>query len=126
MYPSEEETSGDYTLSDALEEIFPGYASNWKTIGDLAALALRVRATPQQVLAFPGWLSERHPKKALGPYAFKDLFCESIKPSTIGHKVRGNGQAARHCGNCNQGWLPPGPGETYAKHCPCVNGAHAK
>lgn len=65
-------------LSFAVEEIFPGHAGNWNIIGELVAFAIKQTATPAQVRAFPEWLARTYPKKAISPYAFKDLFAQFI------------------------------------------------
>lgn len=66
-------------LADPLEEIFPGHASDRRLIEELVKLAMKLKASPQQIRAFPDWLATHHPKKAFGPYAFKDLFALSVK-----------------------------------------------
>lgn len=67
------------TISDALEEVFPGHATNIKTMNDLCALVLKMAASPEQVLAFPAWLSASYPMKALSPFSFKDQFPQFIR-----------------------------------------------
>lgn len=67
------------TISDALEEVFPGHATNIKTMNDLCALVLKMAASPEQVLAFPAWLSASYPMKALSPFSFRDQFPQFIK-----------------------------------------------
>lgn len=71
------------TISDALEEVFPGHATNIKTMNDLCALVLRMAASPEQVLAFPEWLSHSYPMKALSPFSFKDQFPQFVKQNGV-------------------------------------------
>lgn len=73
-------------ITDALEEIYPGHATNFRTIRQMYDLALRLNATAADVRKFPGWLKTNHPKKADSPFAFLDLFNKSLpekKPSQI-------------------------------------------
>lgn len=91
------------TISDALEDIYPGHATDIRLMNQLRNLVKRVSATPDHILAFPAWLSERYPAKANGPFAFKDLFPEFVKSAP---SVNGNGNdpaktaAADRCRNC--------------------------
>lgn len=63
----------------ALENIYPGHATNFRTMSELFSLTEKLSATLAQVENFPRWLEEKHPKKANSPFAFKDLFADSIK-----------------------------------------------
>lgn len=82
--PQEGESPVDrLTISDALEEVFPGHATNLKTMNDLCALVLRMAASPEQVLAFPDWMSASYPMKALSPFSFRDQFPQFIKQNGV-------------------------------------------
>ncbi len=70
-------------LCDAVEAIFPGYASNRAVVEDLVKLAMSLKAKPSDIRAFPEWLARTNPKKSFGPYAFRDLF--SLSLSGNGH-----------------------------------------
>jgi hypothetical protein len=65
-------------LGTALEDVFPGHATNFSTMRELAEFALSLKATAADVRAFPSWLAARYPTKALSPWAFKDLFHVSL------------------------------------------------
>lgn len=66
-------------LGDALAEMYPGYAENWKVMRELASLVFRLKAGTSDVRRFPDWLKQHHPMKANTPFAFRDLFHESVK-----------------------------------------------
>lgn len=73
-------------ITDALEEIYPGHATNFRTIRQMYDLVLKLNATAADVRRFPAWLEANHPKKADSPFAFLDLFSKSLpekKPSQV-------------------------------------------
>ena len=73
-------------ISNALEEVYPGSATNFRAMREMFELATSLGATDQQIRGFPAWLKEHYPRKANGPFTFRDLFPESLK--------NGNGRAA--------------------------------
>lgn len=68
-----------FDLGTALEDAYPGYATNIRTMKELYELVTRVQGTAEHVRGFSSWLAECYPMKANGPYAFKDLFPEYVK-----------------------------------------------
>ena len=67
------------SINNALEDLYPGYATNWKTMSNLVALARRFEASPSDIEAFPAWLAENHPKKGNTVFAFLDFFADCVK-----------------------------------------------
>jgi len=68
------------TVFDALAEIYPGYANNWKILEGLSKLAIDLGATPGQIRAFPAWMKRFHPRSTNNNWNFRALFPESLKP----------------------------------------------
>lgn len=81
-------------ITDALEEIYPGHAPNFRTIRQMYDLAVKLNATAADVRKFPAWLETNHPKKADGPFAFLDLFNKSL-PEKRPSQVHGNSGAVK-------------------------------
>lgn len=104
----------DENLGSALEEIYPGHSTNFRTMRELAELVGKVDGTAADVRRFPDWLRDRYPKKANSPFAFRDLFSEFVKTS---HAPAASSRS--FCGHCRGGWIPPGPGESRARRCEC-------
>lgn len=69
-------------ITDVLEEIYPGHATNFRTIRGMYDLALRLKASAADVRNFPAWLAANHPKKADSPFAFLDLFAKSLNSAS--------------------------------------------
>jgi hypothetical protein len=84
---------------EALEEIYPGSANNFRTMREMFDLAGRLHATPEQVRNFPAWLAEKHPRKADGPFTFRDLFPQSLKNGN-GHHAPPSKAPAHNCPKC--------------------------
>jgi hypothetical protein len=72
--PSSDSSGEPDTLSDALEEIFPGFASQWRTLQPLCALAMNFGSKPDDIRRWPRWLANRHPGKIPNPLVFRDTF----------------------------------------------------
>lgn len=70
-------------IGDALEDTFPGHASNFRTMAELHQLCERVQATAEDVRRFPDWLKTTYPMKSISPFAFKDLLAESLKSRPV-------------------------------------------
>lgn len=68
-----------HAITTALEDAYPGHATNFRTIAQLFDLAVRVKASPADVAGFHGWLKANYPMKADTPFAFLDLFPEFVK-----------------------------------------------
>lgn len=81
-------------ITDALEEIYPGHAPNFRTIRQMYDLAVKLNATAADVRKFPVWLQTNHPKKADSPFAFLDLFNKSL-PEKKPSQVHGNSGAVK-------------------------------
>lgn len=113
--PSEEGNSPAIDdLGSALENMYPGYATDFRTMRSLADLVIRLKASTVDVLRFGDWLKAAHPKKANTIFAFRDLFHESLQTAPL--------PVVEHfCGNCNRGWLPSANGQDGARRCPCVS-----
>ena len=109
--PAKPETAID-DLGDILEDAYPGYATNWKTMRDLRELIDRLHATRSDVLAFPGWLQHKYPLKANTPFSFKDLFPQMVRESNATKPQA----SPSYCGECNHGWTLT---ESGATQCQC-------
>jgi len=81
----------------ALEKVFPGSATNFSKMRDMFSLAEKLGATEDQILTFPAWLKEHHPRKSFSPFAFLDLFPESVKN---GHVSTGPPEQKFNCQKC--------------------------
>lgn len=105
-------------LGTVLENLYPGYATDFRIMRGLADLVSRLKASIDDVRRFPDWLKTNHPKKANTVFAFKDLFHESIQtaPAPV---------PTHFCGKCNRGWLPSANGQDGARRCPCVSTVRA-
>ncbi len=97
----EETRAGDSPspVYEALEEIYPGSATNFRTMWEMFDLAERLHATPEQVRNFPAWLAEKHPRKSDGPFAFRDLFPQSLKNGN-GHHATPAKVPTHNCPKC--------------------------
>ena len=70
-------------IGEALEDTFPGHASNFRLMGELHQLCERLKATADDVRRFPDWLKKSYPMKAISPFALKDLLAESLKSRPV-------------------------------------------
>jgi hypothetical protein len=70
-------------IGDALEDTFPGHASNFRLMGELHQLCEKLQATADDVRRFPDWLKKTYPMKAISPFALKDLLSESLKSRPV-------------------------------------------
>lgn len=66
-------------IGDALEEVFPGYSTDFRKMQELYLLCSKLQATAQDVFNFPGWLKKTYPMKSISIWAFKDLLAESLQ-----------------------------------------------
>lgn len=80
-------------LGTILEEMYPGHATNFRTMRELADLVIRLKAATEDVRRFPEWLSKNHPMKANTPFSFKDLFHESIRKTSTATSRQSSSQA---------------------------------
>lgn len=85
-------------IGDALEGIFPGYATDFRKMQELYLLCDRIKATAQDVLNFPAWLKKSYPMKSISIFAFKDLLAESLTARPQVKKVNPD-----QCPTCS-GW----------------------
>lgn len=103
-------------LGETLEDLYPGHATNWKTMRELQELVHRVEGTINQVKAFDGWLKTKYPMKANTPFTFKDLFPAMVKESKETQSPA-KAKAKTYCGECNSGWMMNAQGEAYPCKC---------
>jgi hypothetical protein len=86
-----------FDLGTALEDSFPGHATNIRTMKELYELAKRVQGTAEHVRGFEGWLAECYPMKANGIFTFKDLFPACVKAMQNGYiEGRNNGTTGQN------------------------------
>lgn len=78
----------DPALTTALEDAYPGHATNFRTIRGLFDLAIRLKAKPTDVAGFHDWLKTTYPMKADTPFAFLDLFPEYVRSRPAEQKRR--------------------------------------
>lgn len=102
-------------LGETLEDLYPGHATNFKTMRELQDLVHRVSGTINQVKAFDGWLKARYPMKANTPFTFKDLFPVMVKESAATSST--SKPKAKYCGQCNSGWMMNAKGEAFPCKC---------
>jgi hypothetical protein len=70
-------------IGEALEDTFPGHATNIKLMFELHSLCEKLQATAEDVRRFPDWLKKTYPMKAISPFALKDLLAESLKSRPV-------------------------------------------
>ena len=99
----------------ALEEIYPGHATNFRTMREMFDLAIKLKATTEQVRAFPVWLAEKHPKKGNSPFAFRDLFFDSLKTGATSAPVIV--EAKYNCAKCKDRFVYTHNGQPVKCDC---------
>jgi hypothetical protein len=99
----------------ALEEIYPGHATNFRTMREMFDLAIKLKATVEQVRAFPVWLAEKHPKKGNSPFAFRDLFFDSLKTGATSAPVIV--EAKYNCAKCKDRFVYTHNGQPVKCDC---------
>lgn len=77
--PSTESPDIDPAITTALEDAYPGHATNFSTIRRMFDLAVRLKAGSNDIAAFHDWLRASYPMKADTPFAFLDLFPEFVR-----------------------------------------------
>lgn len=103
----------------ALENIYPGHATNFRTMSELFVLAEKLGATPAQVLNFPNWLETNYPKKAHSPFAFKDLFDRSLKNGNGNHSQQSLPAPKFNCNRCQDTTSVTVKAETGVRYVNC-------
>lgn len=112
-------------LVDALLEILPG--TDLRQQHAIVALAIQSQATVEDLRRFPSWLEENHPRKALTPWAVRDLL-PAVARQRRDAVARASPAPRRSCGRCAQGWvIAPGPdGFPVSQPCPNCGGKNGK
>jgi len=92
---------GETPVGEALAEIFPGYANDWRRLDPLAQVAISLHARGPDVLAFPAWLKGAYPRTGLTPWSFRNHFPEFVRSRKVVAL-----QARRPlCGSCRDGYV---------------------
>ncbi len=88
--PSNQPEAFPDTVSDALNEIFPGYADDEKKMMPFVALVQKLHGRPVDVRNWPDWFATKHPASMQSTTNFRESFHRMMKELNPGAWLNGS------------------------------------